>query len=316
VGSISVTDQKFPVTHTWAWDRQWNHKLPLERSQMLQTPQVAEAGLVHKLLLSLTCRGDAAASEAAPAAVGLSVSMVSWYVIQACAVPHQALQERDLAAYDVVTLVLNGKTFAQGSMVIALDVTLTGEQVVLGFVQTATENERVYAAFLRQRAVRGLRLKRGPLVILDGAEDLRAAVTSVIGAQILGQRFQWHQRETIVASRLKALQGRWRRTLQAASARPTFVEAKVTFSRLRPELRLLNESAATSLDEELEETLAAPPWPLPRGRDQPQDDDLARVPQQPGGATRRLRGSLAQFRPAPTLSRRRPAGPRTTPPTH
>ena len=102
------------------------------------------------MLLGLSCRDYATAAEAVPTAFGLSPSTVSRRFIQASAAQLQALQERDLAAYDLVAVLLDGKTFAEDSMVIALGITLTGEKVVLGFVQTATENERVCAAFLRE----------------------------------------------------------------------------------------------------------------------------------------------------------------------
>jgi len=126
---------------------------------------------------------------------------------------------------------------------------------VLCFVQTATENERVCAAFLRSLMARGLRVDRGLVVVLDGAKGLRAAVTSVFGAQTPVQRCQWHKRENVVAYLPKALQDPWRRKLQAAYERSTYAEAKAALGRLRPELRLLNESALRSLDEGLEETL-------------------------------------------------------------
>jgi transposase-like protein len=48
-----------------------------------------------------------------------------------------------------VALLLDGKTFADVEMVIALGVTLQGQKAILGFVQTATENARVCAEFLR-----------------------------------------------------------------------------------------------------------------------------------------------------------------------
>jgi hypothetical protein len=47
--------------------------------------------------------------------------------------------ERSLKEYDLVALFLDGKTFAADTMVIALGVTLTGEKVVLGFVETSTD---------------------------------------------------------------------------------------------------------------------------------------------------------------------------------
>ena len=254
-GSIYLADQKLPCTHTRVRDRVQNREVPLQSYHALQLPRAAEAGLFRKVLLGLSCRDYAAAAAAVPSAFGLSASTVSRRFIQASAKQLQALQERDLAAQEVVAVVLDGKTFAQDSMVIALGVTLTGEKVVLGFVQTATENERVCPAFLRSLVARGLRVARGLLVVLDGATGLRAAVTSVFGAQTPVHRCQWHKRENVVAYLPTALQDPSRRKLQAAYERSTYAEATAALGRLRPELRLLNASAVASLDEGLEETL-------------------------------------------------------------
>jgi transposase-like protein len=102
---------------------------------------------------------------------------------------------------------------------------------------------------------RGLQVAPGLLVVLDGAKGLRKAVTTVFGPQAAVQRCQWHKRENVVAYLPKSLQALWRRKLQAAYERPTYAEAKAALLRLRPELRLLNESAVRSLEEGLEETL-------------------------------------------------------------
>jgi putative transposase len=254
-GSIYLADQKLPIAHARVRDRQRNQEIPLQSYQALQTPRAADAGLFRKVLLGLSCRDYAAAAEAVPSTFGLSASTVSRRFIQASAKQLQALQERDLGAYDVVALVLDGKTFAQDSMVIALGITLTGEKVVLGFVQTATENERVCAAFLRELLDRGLRAERGLLCVLDGAKGLRKAITTVFGTRAAVQRCQWHKRENVVAYLPKALQDPWRRKLQAAYERLTYAEAKAALLRCRRELGLLNTSAVTSLDEGLEETL-------------------------------------------------------------
>ena len=48
--------------------------------------------------------------------------------------------ERDLSNEHVVAIVLDGKTFAEATMVIALGITMTGEKRFLGFVETDTEN--------------------------------------------------------------------------------------------------------------------------------------------------------------------------------
>lgn len=254
-GSIFLADQKVPVTVQRVRDRQWRQEIPLQSYQQLQTPRAADAGLFRKVLAGLSCRDYGTAAEAIPTAFGLSASSVSRRFIRASAKHLQALQERRLEDYDLVALLLDGKTFAADSMVIALGITLTGEKVIVGFVQTATENETVCSAFLRELVERGLRLEQGLLVVLDGAKGLRKAVTSVFGAQAAVQRCQWHKRENVVAYLPKQQQATWRRKLQAAYERPAYSEAKAALLRLRPELRFLNESAVRSLEEGLEETL-------------------------------------------------------------
>jgi transposase-like protein len=182
-GAIFLADQKVPVRVQRVRDRRLGQEVPLASYQQLQRPRAADAGLFRKILAGLSCRDYRASAEAVPEAFGLSASSVSRRFIRASATQLQALQERRLDAYDVVALVLDGKTFASDSMVIALGITLTGEKVILGFVQTATENEKVCSAFLHELGERGLRGEQGLLVVLDGAKGLRKAVTTVFGAQ-------------------------------------------------------------------------------------------------------------------------------------
>ena len=117
-----------------------------------------------------TPRNDDAAAEAIPGAIGRSGSTVSRGFIQASAAQRRALQARDLAGEDVVVVVLDGKTFADATMVIALGLTLSGEKRFLGFVETDTEHERVLTPFLRSLVARGLDVSQGTLVILDGGD--------------------------------------------------------------------------------------------------------------------------------------------------
>lgn len=254
-GSIFLADQKVPVAVQRVRDRLYDAEIPLRSYQQLQTPRRADGGLFRKVLLGLSCRDYRASAEAVPEAFGLSASSVSRRFIRASAQQLQALQERRLDGYDFVALLLDGKTFAADEMVVALGITVTGEKVVLGFVQTATENERVCAAFLHELIERGLDATRGLLCVVDGAKGLRKAITTVFGARTPVQRCQWHKRENVVAYLPKGQQAPWRRKLQAAYEKPTYTEAKAALLRCRRELGLLNESAVRSLDEGLEETL-------------------------------------------------------------
>jgi putative transposase len=190
-----------------------------------------------------------------PEAFGLAPSTVSRRYIRASARQLQALRERRLDGYDLVALLLDGKTFAEDEMVIALGVTLQGQKVILGFVQTATENTRVVAEFLRELVDRGLRCAQGLLVVIDGSKGLRRGVQEVFGDAAAVQRCTWHKRENIVAHLPTGQQATWRHKVQRAYEQPTYGEAKAALDRLARELRPVNESAARSLAEGLEETL-------------------------------------------------------------
>jgi len=214
-----------------------------------------DEGLFRKVLLGISCRDYEAAVEAVPGAIGLSKSTVSREFKKATAAQLKAFQERDLSQYDVVVVFLDGKTFAEDGMVIALGVTMTGEKVLLGFIQAETENTVVITSFLRGLKDRGLDLSAGALVVLDGAKGLRSGVLAVFKNQVLIQRCQWHKRENIVSHLPKAEQKSWRGRLQRAYQRPTYKEASKALKELRTELDEINQSALASLDEGIEETL-------------------------------------------------------------
>jgi transposase-like protein len=108
---------------------------------------------------------------------------------------------------------------------------------------------------LRELVERGLRTDQGLLWVIDGAKGLRKAIQTVFGRQAVVQRCQWHKRENVVRYLPKGQQASWRRRLQQAYERPTYPEAKAALLQLRRELGTINRSAATSLDEGLEETL-------------------------------------------------------------
>ena len=180
---------------------------------------------------------------------------VSRAFIQASATKLRELQERDLSGEDVVALVLDGKTFAEATMVVALGITMTGDKRFLGFVETDTENEQVLTPFLRSLVERGLDVSQGLLVIVDGGKGLRAAVRHAFRHRALVQRCQWHKRENVVSYLAKREQPVWRQRLQRAYNRPEYDEALAALQSLQHELEDRNQSAAGSLAEGLDETL-------------------------------------------------------------
>jgi transposase-like protein len=237
-GSVYLADQKIQISVPRVRDRREVREVPLATYAALQTPRAGDAGLFRRVLGGLSCREYESAAEAVPEAFGLARSSVSRRFIRASANELRRLLEWRLDDQEWLVLVLDGKTFAGDQLVVALGVTTTGEKRILGLVQTASENKRVIAQFLRELGERGFPLNQPILVVLDGAKGLRAAVSDVLG-DVPVQRCQWHKRENVVSYLAKQDQPAWRRKLQAAYAHTAYADAKRALERLHRELRLV-----------------------------------------------------------------------------
>jgi transposase-like protein len=230
-------------------------EIPLRSYQAFHAGGDVDELLLRRVLYGISCRNYEQAAESIPGAIGLSSSSVSRSFVEASAAQLREFQDRDLSGEDILAIFLDGKTFAEATMVIAMGITTSGEKRFLGFVETETENERVLTQFLRSLLGRGLDVSKGILVIIDGAKGLRAAVRKAFKGRSVVQRCMWHKRENVVSYLPKREQASWRRRLQRAMDRPTLKEAETELRKLHAELEEINQSAANSLAEGLEEVL-------------------------------------------------------------
>jgi putative transposase len=252
-GSIRLEGQKIGIQVPRV--RGERSEIPLRSYAKLQEEKAANDLLLRRVLYGISCRNYEKAAESIPGALGLSSSSVSRTFVNASTTKLKEFQERDLSSERYVALFIDGKTFAEDTMVIALGVTEGGEKRPLGFVQTETENQTAMADFLRELLGRGLEISEGILVVIDGSKGLRAAVRKVFSKRAVVQRCMWHKRENVLGYLPKQQQGWWRRRLQRAYDRPTYTEASTELKRIHRELEQVNQSAARSLAEGLEETL-------------------------------------------------------------
>lgn len=253
-GSVPIAGQRVPIRIPRIRSVHGG-EVPLRTYAALRQGGAVDERLLKRVLYGISCRNYEAAAEAIPGAMGLSSSTVSRQFITASAAQLKTLQERDLAQDDIVAVVIDGKTFAEATMVVALGITMTGEKRFLGFIETDTENEKVLTPFLHSLLDRGLDISQGVLVLLDGGKGLRAAVRKAFSRRAVVQRCQWHKRENVVSYLPKGEQAAWRKRLQHAYTRPTYGEAAATLKQLHRELDARNQSAAGRLAEGMEETL-------------------------------------------------------------
>jgi transposase-like protein len=255
-GSVYILDQKIPIKVSRVRDTINNREVSLSTYKKLQQPAgKVEDKLLKKVLYGLSCRDYRECSEAIPEALSLSPSTVSRRYIRASNKKLKELTDRRLDQYDFVSVVMDGKAFGDDGMIIALGGTVEGRKVVLGIIQSSTENHKVCKDFLLKLIDRGLKYDKGLLVVADGAKGIRKAINEVFGIYGIVQRCQWHKRENIVAYLPKHLIEEFRKKLQDAYSKEDYKKAKAAFQAIKSELRLINESAVNSLEEGFEETL-------------------------------------------------------------
>ena len=185
-GTVGLAGQRVPI-RVPRMRSVAGSEIPLRSYEAWRGDGAVNDRLLTRVLYGISCRNDEAAAETIPGAIGLSGSTV---FIQASPAKLREFQERDLSSEAVVAVVLDGKTFADAVMVIAVGITISGEKRFLGFVETDTENARVLTPFLRSLVERGLDLAQGVLVILDGGKGLRSAVRKAFRHRALVQRCQ------------------------------------------------------------------------------------------------------------------------------
>jgi putative transposase len=254
-GSVYLLDQKLPMMVPRVRDQGEGKEVRLRSYEQLQEPRGRDEGVLRRILHGLSCRSYEECAVAVPEAFGMSGSTVSRRYIRARARELKKLCERRLEGYDIVVLILDGKSFGSDEMVIALGVTSDGRKIPLGFIQTGAETERVCREMLEGLLERGLIIELGLLCVIDGSKGLRKAIYGVLGDKALIQRCQWHKRENVVSYLPKSMQASMRRKLQEAYQQLTYEKAKEKLLKIRKELHLINQSSVNSLDEGLEETL-------------------------------------------------------------
>lgn len=252
-GTVIMLDQKVPINVPRVRDESGD--LQLESYQQLHTSSGINNKLFMRVLAGISCRDYEGAAESIPGAIGLSKSTVSRKFIEFSKQELKKFQERDLSKEDIVAIFLDGKTFAEDTIVIALGINIKGDKRMLGFVQTGTENKESLSYFLESLITRGLDISRGILAIIDGGKGLYSALKHTFKSQVVIQRCQWHKRENIVKHLTKKQQQTYRFKLQNAYSCPDYKEAKGKLLKIRAELEDVNISAALSMDEGFEETL-------------------------------------------------------------
>jgi len=167
----------------------------------------------------------------------------------------QKITERSLQDIDPVAILIDGVHFDEHVLVVSLGVSADGQKHILGIRQGATENAELCKELLGDMIRRGLQIDQRYLFVLDGSKALRTAVKRTFGDCAVIQRCQVHKRANVLSYLPKRYHFQIRSRLNMAWDMTGYPDAKKELETLVEELEEINESAARSLEEGLEDTL-------------------------------------------------------------
>lgn len=254
-GSVFLGDQKVSTLVPRVRNIETDDEVPLKSYERLQNQSQIDDIALSRIIHGISQRNYEKAAVQVPETFGIKKSSVGRKFIRASARKLKEFTERDLSIYDIVAIFMDGKYFGERQIVIAMGVTIFGDKILLGFVETETENHKICKSFLVELKSRGLNLDKEILFVIDGGKGLRKGIHEVMGDRAIVQRCQWHKRENVISYLGKEEQKIYRKKLQKAYQQKTYAEAKSSLQKISKELQKVNQSAVSSLQEGLEETL-------------------------------------------------------------
>ena len=176
-GSVYLGDQKVGIEVPRVRDILNDEEVRLPSYRELQNPRRIDEAVFRRVINGISSRKyekveDAlqGAALSVPKTFGIKKSSVSRRFIKASARKLKECLERDLSSHDILAIFIDGKSFADNQIIIALGITLEGKKIVLGFIESSTENHRVCRDFLNGLIARGLRTENAILFVVDGAK--------------------------------------------------------------------------------------------------------------------------------------------------
>jgi len=208
-----------------------------------------------KAMARVSCRDYEQAIETVQDGYGISKSVISRDLVTATSKELDALLHQSLDDFEMVVLLIDGIVLAKTVFICALGVDAHGKKRILGFLEGATENAAVCRRMLDHLRERGLKLNRPLLAILDGSKALSKAVRDVCGETVFIQRCQEHKIRNVKSHLPKKYHPTIDRKIRAAYKMNQYDDARKALLSIIRELNRINETAATSLEEGMEETL-------------------------------------------------------------
>jgi transposase-like protein len=252
-GSIYMADQKIAVEHPRL--RGPETEIALQSYQKMKEPGGFSEELLNKILRGISCRKYSETVIETAGAFGVSANSVSRHIVVATAKKLEEFKERDLSQFTPFAIFIDTINRAGAAFMVSLGIDLEGKKQVLGFWEGATENNEVCTDLFSDLERRGLKLSKKIIWVTDGGSGVIKALKDKFGKRLIHQRCTIHKDRNIQ----KHLPKKYRRVAhlryRIALEQTSYIDAKQMLMEFEKWLRKINESAADSLLEAIDEIL-------------------------------------------------------------
>lgn len=252
-GSVFIGSEKVKVQHPRL--RGPKGEIRLESYQALKRRGTFSEELLRKAVAGLSGRRYEDVISNTAEAFGISPSSFSRHIVEATAKQLREFQECRLDDFEMIAMFMDTVHRGGAAFIVALGIDITGKKRALGFWEGATENHEICQQLFSDLESRGLKLSNKVLYITDGGKGIIKALRDCFGKKLAHQRCTIHKDRNIqnhLPKRFRKMAHlRFTRALQMNS----YADAKGELKLFEEWLRSINESAANSLLEAMEEIL-------------------------------------------------------------
>lgn len=252
-GSVYIGDQKIRVNHPRL--RGLEGEIALKSYQKMKEPEGFSEELLGKVLRGISCRKYEETVTETANAFGVSPSSVSRHIIEVTGKQLKEFKERDLSGFDSFAIFIDTIHRSGEAFMVCLGIDCKGEKKSLGFWQGATENGEVCEELLADMERRGMKLSRRIIWVTDGGKGIIKALKERFGKKLIHQRCTIHKDRNIQKHLPKKYRKEAHRRFRTALKQNSYADARQMLLDFEKWMRGINESAADSLLEAIEEIL-------------------------------------------------------------
>jgi len=252
-GSIYLSDQKIPVEHPRV--RGLQGEIVLKSYEKMKEPESFSEELLGKVLRGISSQKYSETVIEAANAFGVSASTVSRHIVAVTTKKLQEFKERNLSDFKAFAVFIDTINRAGVAFMVALGIDGDGRKRVLGFWEGASENHEVCQELLSDMEGRGFILSKKIIWVTDGGKGIIKALKDRFGKKLIHQRCTIHKDRNIQMHLAKRYRKEAHRRFRAALEQTKYEDARAMFLEFEKWLRRINESAADSLLEAIEEIL-------------------------------------------------------------